>query len=442
MRHPSIEPSTPSHQSLNPKLQRALSCLDTRLEAELTRYRRQRFGRSISPSSSFNLKQPAKVELAAISERASQATSPADAAPTTSPLSGVAIGAMAAEPASVSSSYLALVSQLPKSEIDASEAEADTGNISAPQSQESTHNLATNSAPPDDYLESSEELLRNLAREEAQVQVERSFIESLATPLGVVSMLMLLLSSAMFGYAIMNPSSLGIVAGLFNRPQSAPTASPTAAPANPDASIPNSPPLDKQEFVDLGLNDLTTLNSRRAKGLPTPAKPSPSVAASPASPVQSNADAASPTALDRATTTAPVQSAPPARSAAPRNDAPVRSYAPAPARSYAPPAPIRSYSPPVRSYSPMPPALPPVSVPRTYSPPVQSAPAAGGGYSYKVQIPYTGDQSLEDARKVAPDAYLRPDGNIQLGAMGSEAEAKAKAQELQTQGIQAEVRQR
>jgi hypothetical protein len=65
-----------------------------------------------------------------------------------------------------------------------------------------------------------------------------------------------------------------------------------------------------------------------------------------------------------------------------------------------------------------------------------------GGYEYKVEIPFTGDQSLAEAKKAVPDAYLRPDGKIQMGAVGSEAEAKARIGQLKRQGISAEVKRR
>jgi hypothetical protein len=443
MRHsPLIDPQfseeeTSAQPSLNSKLQRALNCLDVQLEEELTRYRRQRAGRSIAPSNGLKRKQPAKLELMSLGE-------PAPAMPQVPSLSAHSDSPFEPDLQPSfdpdESSRLAILPPEPQTDHE----------ILYPPQVESTH--LAGSAPPDDYLESSEELLRSLAREEAQVRVDRGFLESLATPLGVGSMLMLLLSSAMFGYVIMNPSSLSFVAGLSDRSPTATT--PSIAPTNPDgsqAAIPNSPPLDKQEFVDLGLDNLTTLKSRGS----LPSSKAPKATASPStSPAAAQSNAVQPSVPQlpvlNSSPAAPAQSAPtrsyspPAasRSYAP---APVRSYAPAPVRSYAP-APVRSYSPPVRPY--VPPVvqsapLPPVSVPRSYSPPVSApSPAQNGGYSYKVEIPYTGDRSLEEARKAAPDAYLRPDGKIQLGATGSEADAKTRAQELQNQGIPAEVNQR
>ncbi|PZO48601.1 MAG: hypothetical protein DCF14_16695, partial [Phormidesmis priestleyi] len=69
MRHsPSVESSThASLPSLHPKLQRALGCLDTRLDEELARYRRQKAGRSVPPIDGLRRKQAPKVDLMSFS---------------------------------------------------------------------------------------------------------------------------------------------------------------------------------------------------------------------------------------------------------------------------------------------------------------------------------------------------------------------------------------
>jgi hypothetical protein len=273
-------------------------------------------------------------------------------------------------------------------------------------------------APPDDYLESSEELLRSLAQEEAKVKVERTFLDYLSTPLGVGSMVLLLLSSALLGYVTMNPAILG---GLLMARQEE-TAPAPAAPGN----APPYPPLNSQEFVDLGLNNLTALPSRSNPTVPLKpsSQPSPAATAAPTSPTL-----------------------PPA--IAPRVNVPVTAPSPAQQESLRQvpgpePAPESS-----TSVDPAP-AAPPVMRSRPAEqapPPIQAAPAQvtrtqSGGYEYKVEIPFTGDQSLAEAKKAVPDAYLRPDGKIQMGAVGSEAEAKARIGQLKRQGISAEVKRR
>jgi cell division septation protein DedD len=82
-------------------------------------------------------------------------------------------------------------------------------------------------------------------------------------------------------------------------------------------------------------------------------------------------------------------------------------------------------------------------VPRTPATASKPAPAAAPSQlGYKIEIPYTGDRSLEAARQAVPDAFLRPDGKIQLGAVNSAEEAQQKVQTLKNQGISAEVNQR
>ncbi|NJR50993.1 MAG: hypothetical protein HC780_16865 [Leptolyngbyaceae cyanobacterium CSU_1_3] len=71
MRHsPPIESPTPNQsQSLNPKLQRALGCLDIQLEEELTRYRRQRAGRSVTPTNGLKRQSAPRIELMTIAQK-------------------------------------------------------------------------------------------------------------------------------------------------------------------------------------------------------------------------------------------------------------------------------------------------------------------------------------------------------------------------------------
>ncbi|NES19008.1 MAG: SPOR domain-containing protein [Symploca sp. SIO3E6] len=61
---------------------------------------------------------------------------------------------------------------------------------------------------------------------------------------------------------------------------------------------------------------------------------------------------------------------------------------------------------------------------------------------YYVVSNYTGAQSLELAKTMVPDAYVRkfPEGSqIQLGAFDTETQAKTLAEQLQQEGISASV---
>lgn len=351
---------------LNPKLQQALSCLDLRLEDELTRYRRQRAGLSVAPIV-LRPKQPQKKssELVAI-EGASETPTPGETPPKAISFD---LGASAMSDASKST----LAADTDESAMIPYEPETAGAAL---------FEIANPGQAPEDYLESSEQLLKSLKREEAKVEVERGFLQSLSTPLGIGSMLALLLSSAMLGYVIMNPSILSGVAQKTTQPETSEASTSQETASN---TLPTSPRLDRDEFSDLGLDTLTAIRTK-----PSPAaiaaSPSPSPTASPTAPNAIIAPAISPS-----------------------------------------PAPVTSSSM----------LLPSVTVPKTSNPAPSVAPES---LQYKVEIPFTGDQSLATARQVVPDAFVRSDGKIQLAATLSEEAAQKKVQELKNRGLTAEVR--
>jgi hypothetical protein len=302
----------------------------------------------------------------------------------------------------------------------------------------------------EDYLESSEELLRSLAEEEAEIQAERGFMQNLVTPLGVGSMLLLLLSSAMFGYVLMNPSTLNrlLTAHTASSTQPlAPTAPVPSGAAGTITSAPN-PNLAAQEFKDLSLSTLGTVkvNHSSPTGLPNPAAS--------AKPTASPAPLSTRLGASGSATTIP--GSPPRLNQSgsiPIVDSPVRSP-----QTFAPAPPVDSYTPPVAAPPPARPAYtaparpyrPPVAEPAapvTPAPPLSSAPTpASTGetpYGYKIITHYGNDRALEEARKVVPDAFVHnfPDAGakVQLGAYGDAASAEARAQELRNQGISVEV---
>jgi len=481
MRHyPQAESPTPSSntQSLHPALSSALASLDIQLEEELTRYRRLRGGRGPiarqgvrrSPS-----KSPDLISISATGGRTRPANNPlssdasfakgiadtrsADsvAAPpntcekTSPPYTNSSISTFAPNS---DASDLAIA--VPPSETPLS-ADGETGNAPLSSSHADERGMLVSSLNQrlDDYLESSEELLRSLAEEEAHVQAEHGFMQSLLTPLGVGSMLLLLISSAMFGYVVMNPSSLTRVFAPRN-PNAANSADPTGANSQV-ASAPPQPNLADREFKDLNLGTLGTLkddNSTSSKSSSSsdtapnlPAKP-PTASTRLGASGNSDSTPSSTNHQGKKSVATPTTAAPartsPAVSAPPQ-------YAP-PASVTEPPQPARLSSPSHRS-SPSTSAYrspttstrihqtsssKPASTPTSPA----SSPAASSVYNYKVVTNYESDRSLEDAKKVVPDAYLRnfPDGaRIQYGAYSNASEAEAKARELRNQGIAAEV---
>ncbi|MGG6268740.1 hypothetical protein ACQ4M3_31265 [Leptolyngbya sp. AN03gr2] len=345
------------HSSLNPKLQQALSCLDLRLEDELTRYRRQKAGLSVAPIV-MRPKQPKK----SIEQPQSNSDAPPKAI-------SFDLGKPAMPEMNAIDDESAMIPYEPETAGDALFEIANEGEPT----------------PPDDYLESSEHLLRSLEREEAKVEVERGFLQSLSTPLGIGSMLTLLLSSAMLGYVIMNPSILSGIAQQFTQPEVA--ESPVAEVTTGD--IPNSPPLDRDEFSDLGLDTLSVIRTKPAPVATSPApSPSPSPTTSPAAP-----------------------------------------------SAIVPPSPSVSPS-PIAGSSVL---LPSVTVPRTPTPQPPTPNSPQRSQFYRVEIPFTGDQSLAAARQIVPDAFVRSDGKIQLAATVTESEAQQKAQDFKNRGLAAAV---
>jgi hypothetical protein len=491
---------------LHPTLRRALGVLDARLDDELARYRRYRKGMKIAPSSVTALQRSmATVAAPALRLPTPSATVAAPAIAPTVAAEDVTVNQTPAPPLPPRTPH-SFQNDLPvgaTSALVVAAAQADTTSASEPLIRPedlpqygfvtggfaTDEQFATDATAPNDYLESSEELLRSLAVEEATVAAERNVLEGLLTPFGVGSMLLMLLGSGMFGYLIMNPASLNAVKDLalkvarFRSPASGPT---TIAAVDVDgggtgntAWMSNSPALDANEFMNLSLGNISALRTRPG-GLTLMPPPN----AQGGAPLQqlnnkpqpnppTGKGAKNPGATKGITSFTPLNIkpiAPPAPVIAGQgggggnglfSGAAVR-IAPSPARparsdapSYTEPAPSR----PARSYEPAPYVAPEpryvapepryVAPPETVKvlppPPAPLAPEAVPEPTgdYRVVTPYTNDADLEAAQKSNPNASFRnmDDGAyVQHDSYSSKAEADAKAAELQQQGISAEVK--
>lgn len=289
-------------------------------------------------------------------------------------------------------------------------------------------------APANDYMASSEALLDSLADYGAEPMPAYeppapSWTQALATPLGMGALLLLLVVSGGLGYVLVNPAAVSHLANLWpfgSAPDAAagPEGEGGGAPAAADrAPADLSPDLSEQEFVQLDLSALSTL--------PLSAIRPPQLASTPT------------TAVDSTPTTtaiAPEADTDPASTATPT--APTASTTPSASRP-APTAP-RQTSAPAAPAAPRQPAAPPRSAPApaAAAPAPATTPAPVAASTYYVVTNYTGDPSLNQARQVVGDAYVRnfPIGaRIQLGAFSSEADAAAHADNLAAQGISAEV---
>jgi hypothetical protein len=308
------------------------------------------------------------------------------------------------------------------------------------------------------YFASSEELLRSIAEEDPERRAERepnAMLDTLLTPLGIGSMLLLLLSSTTLGYVVMNPSSLGLWTG-----RSTPNAKTGANPSPVQKPASPSPDLASDEFIDLNLNTLSTLPKQVA---PSTTK-SPQPKSQPDSSDKSGSTAAKPTGSNPsspqtvATASIVPETIPPAPKPQTRLSTVVVPVAATPKPAPAPPAPVSPE--PIRT-------APTVATGSLHPAGSSQAAPSESGFSesgshesaanqstsaaapirnrYYVVTNYSGDASLRQARTAVPDAYVRnlpsEGAKVQLGSFDNAAQAEALQQQLQQQGIQADVYQ-
>ncbi|MEH2145227.1 hypothetical protein [Nostoc sp.] len=268
---------------------------------------------------------------------------------------------------------------------------------------------------PDDYLESSEALLRSLTEEQPETKKPSNYSDSLLSPLGIGSMLLLLVASLTLGYVLFNPKSLSQwnLGKLFNG-NSSPAPENTEEVGNnvqpqiqpPSTSIPKYPNLAAQEFPEVkDPNDVVGL---KPKVQPTLAVvPNPVVPQNPANP----------------------------QAALPNLNTPLK-----------PTNPIALA--PVPTLQPLPPRnLPPTSPTKTSPKPIATSPKPnaeikpGTDGFYHVVIDNKG-AAFASARQVVPDAYLSANKElIYLGAFKTKEQVQKQMQLLQAKGIKPRVQQ-
>ncbi len=474
---------------LHPQVKLALSYLDSSLEDELTRYRKARSGKRVAPSSvrvmqgQSKLTSKAEVELTRfvpfdqmpkVPILAEERGSRADAG-------GNVETDRATGPQPLATEFLDQLAVIPEDDLESS---YDFNDL---LDNPSIDNLALTetSYGAEDYLESSEELLRSLAQEEADAEVERSGLENLMTPFGVGSMLLMLLASGMFGYLVMNPTTFASIGSLFSRLLAPPIASNPSSPA-PTAGESGEIPTGS-EFMDLSLNNLTVLGKsgnsgtvlatglgkfppvaiagKPGKGLPTNLTSTIARVGKPNAPVKTGVPGSVPSSLGTGVTGGgppvdnglfdggnsslgseifntpapePTESAPrsqPRRSANSRQTAPHQAAPVYRAPVYSPPI----YSAPPSSIPTVPVELPPAPSTPTSIPPAPVESATPTAAPYRVEAPYTSDRDLEKAQQADPSAYFKNGENgavVQMGgSYNTREEAEAKAQELKSKGF-------
>ncbi|MGG6239905.1 SPOR domain-containing protein [Nodosilinea sp. AN01ver1] len=446
------------------RLQRAIESLALNLDDELHRYRQNRSGQGAIPA-------PARLQLR----------------PNRKPIDLIALKTAAAAPAT------------PPPPPPNARLQELLGQASVPSTQayppKTTVNqvrlshggtLTTYRPSPEEYLESTEALLgSHPSRPPAGKGGDEnppSLIRQLTSPLGMGALLLLLVGSASFGYLVTSPEAISHLSDnpIARRLKGAP-ADGTASDAQSNSASqgesgfkPLGPDLSEQEFSSIDLDDISTLPSANS---PTPVQNVPvqtqlgetpgaesgaegvgpegavsdlraagAVPSAPRPGVLTPAGGRSNSAVVRANivaaprpaaTTQPsaVRSAP-----APSRPAPTAPATPPPAVRVAPPAANAQPPQPLsRNRAPSaPPAAPPAVAPPapiTQAPP-QSAP------NYYVVTDYNGASSLESARGAVGDAYVRDFSGgtrIQMGAFSQESSARNLQQQLESQGIPAQV---
>ncbi|NEU73233.1 hypothetical protein PI95_011825 [Hassallia byssoidea VB512170] len=393
---------------LKPQLASALSCLEVQLDQELARYRRTRTGYNTPNQSrvSSNAPQLQQTAIAALDQVLAAGIALKKPVPTptlvqdatvlqpNTPSASVEVETPQSMPAATTVNTE--IQNPPKVEVID---KTDTPNkengsiVPAVVKSDKTENTPSEVPPkqPDDYLESSEALLRSLTEEQPQKR-KPSNSDNLLSPLGIGSMLLLLVASLTLGYVLFNPKSLSVFGfGGKSQPNSPPTASTTnvkntevAKPQTPTTPIPKYPNLATDEFPEV--NDPNDVVGLKPKPKPTPtAIPKPVAAQIPAN--------------------LPV--------------APIQQAQPLPGQMPTPKA---------------------TTSPKPELPLTEVKPSADG--FYHIITENQGASAFASARVVVPDAYLSPDGKfIYLGALKTKEQVKQQMQLLQSKGIKARVEQ-
>ncbi|MEA5447916.1 SPOR domain-containing protein [Leptolyngbya sp. CCNP1308] len=457
----STRPETfaPASES-NLRLQRAVESLNLNLDDELHRYRQARSGQAAPTPARLQLR-PNRKPIDLITVKVTPAAT-----------------AAVAPPPPPNARLQEVLGQ----------ASAPNGQVYPPQA--SVHQvrlshggtLTTYRPAPDEYLESTEALLGSLptaGHHPGEPEYAPSLLRQLTTPLGMGALLLLLVTSAGFGYLVTSPQAIQHLTdnAITRRLKGAPT--PTAD-NNAETSValngiegqgedgftPLGPDLSEKEFASLDLNNISTLPSADSPNSPAgaaaPAETtSPTMVEGQPLPINGQRPGEPRTTGPRPGVLTPAGGsggvlraeivAAPRTAASPRpaaTAAPATRSAPAPVT--APPA-VRVAPPAVNAQPPQPlasnraPAAPatPVAPPAVAPPaPITQAPPQAAAPSYYVVTDYSGAQSLESARSAVGDAYVRNFSSgtrIQMGAFSQQSSAQNLVNQLQGQGIPAQV---
>lgn len=323
-------------------------------------------------------------------------------------------------------------------------------------------------APDDDEILQSfandySESYQNSINQESQVPIphtEKSLFRSLMNPVGIISLLLLLFSSAAIGYLLVDPSGVMKIFKPESRPKAAQTDSPNQDLGS-DINLQNQQksqdsPLSFVPFASnkTQSNQIVDSLNKNNKALTNPSSKS-STLLTPNNIFVSNAPLRTvPSTSFPAISVAPL---PPASMPFERSSNPPesRNYEAAQSQSYREPAPRNLVSPPAtpnRAISSpatpttvyVTPIAPAYVAPRNnssvkYAAPLTSAPvnSVTPSTSYRVVVE---NNYAASAQKVERDAYVRPsDGQVQVGSYRDSNAAQQRIEQLRRQGIPARI---
>jgi hypothetical protein len=409
----SIEPlsETTLNQPCSPLLQGVLSCLDMQLEEEIALYRRKRSIKQVRQGGASK-STVGKNGLNLISVPATESQIPLPSERKEENLAQPLLNHRSVAVATTDLPIEAINNEENAIPVSSLNGKADIAREAKPEWGTPGLGLR-NPVVANEYLQSSEALLRNLEEDEFVESTASSSNNKLMTPLGIGSLLLLLVGAATLGYVAMNPATISHLAGN-NLSESSGR---VAAGGGTNASgIPNLPNLAEQEFVELNLQTLSTVNPRGS----TVSQVAPGATKNQV-PVNPPAPLPSPAAISNRLDLPSVLIPPAVQSGI------IPQQLPQP--------PIPTTAPQVVTSPNKPPAA-------SQTPAKQPTVAKKAENKFLVIMSYDGDRSLAQARKVVPKAFprqLTQGRAIQLSAFADEKAAQKKVQDLRKQGITARV---
>lgn len=311
-----------------------------------------------------------------------------------------------------------------------------------------TENLTTslaNQTPPQDYLESSEQLLNSIPPEEQKSKSTSSWFSPLLSPLGAGAILIFLATGGLVLSVLLAPQNsserLRLAGNQETNPSQSKTQSVEKSPEN-TAKIPvNSasksklaifPDLSQSESSDLDLNTLPNLDRNSPQSsepvAPAPAPDTVTDLAPTQSQKNSNPNPAVPPNSNSNLSKVLLPSvAPPQSTQSPTNPTSPNQNLPSQAQPSVPYAAT---------------AIPQETVITTESSTIEIAPAPNSSDYFYVLVDYIDSNSLTQAQTAVKDAYVRNfdiGTKIQMGAFNSASDAQKLIERLKQQGIQASI---